>query len=715
MRPAARRASPRRARGLGAAFVAFLALAASVVLPSPAAFADVDVELRVGHGGGWVQDAATPLVVDLRGSGGESVQVRMEVRGSDLTGRDEVVHERTVLLAPGVTRREVFLVPGGESYGSGARVSLRTTPPVPIRSRSKTGDKGRLDVAIEQGAAYENVVSSFESHVVGVVNDRRNVLRTVLPHAVRPSLVGQMVVETADRIDVMPVSPEALALGPLGLQGIEILVVCDPDSSFASDPRDAEALLDWVALGGRLVVSLGENAAQFPASPLAAELPARWLGADVGDALGLAEALGAPHPADPVTRPAARIRLSPDERAAPSGNVFPADLFAWRRYGSGAVAVLGCDVRTVLEVLPRTRESVRPVLDALLFEDAVRGERAVGQTWDPTYDVSTGLGRLLQGTAFTPPPLPLVLMGLVAYVLVVGPLDWFILRRMRKERWTTFTFAGAVLAFTFVAYGLSLLLFSSDAVVNRVAFFQFAAGGREGRELVRVHDLAGHYAPVGGTRTCRWPLPASVVGSTLPGLPESGGVGAKHAVLVEGSDPAAPVATVDVAFRSQRIVSSVVAGATGRTVDVRATLAKSVLRVEVENGLPTDLADAWLLLPGGRGMELGRVGSGETGAFTGKPEDLAGCDWSRYTSFPEDVGDAESMRRWLRRIVASASIAAERPSGFHALRRAGIVAPPPPTGRAVLVAFAEAPPVPLPGDDLGGVRFHVVTKEVELR
>jgi hypothetical protein len=77
--------------------------------------------------------------------------------------------------------------------------------------------------------------------------------------------------------------------------------------------------------------------------------------------------------------------------------------------------------------------------------------------------------------------------------------------------------------------------------------------------------------------------------------------------------------------------------------------------------------------------------------------------------------DERPARTVLFRLVAAASLQSPRPNGYHALRRAGIVARRPGPGRALLVAFAPESPVPLPGTDRGGFRNVVVTKEVELR
>lgn len=703
-------ASPVNRRACAALAGAVALLGSLVALP---ARADVDVAVRIGHGGAWIEDAATPLVVTLASNGDAPVRADVEVRGSGMLDRGETIHRRSVVLAPGVTRRELFLVAGPRAILEVATVGVRATPPVPVRSRTKTGDKGRLDIDVRASGGGELSALGFAGHAIGVVNDPRSVFAARLPACERIGTLLQ--VEPEDRIRVVHVDAADACSGPLALDGIETLVVCDPGASFASSPRETENLLDWVALGGRLVVSLGSDAAQFAASPLAAELPARWTGADVADSVALAAAFGAPPQREWVPRAASMARLRADERAVQGVLRVAASLGAVRPFGDGWIVVIGCDLRPVLETIPAEAGAVVPILRALLHQPAPQRPSPIPGVIATTYDASSPIGRLLRGTAFSPPPGPFVLFGLVAYVLVVGPLDWFVLKNLRKERWTTLTFGGSVAIFTVVAYAISLLLFSASAATSRVTFVHLASGGREGREVARVRELAGHYAPVAELRTCRYPLPAAVLGAAFPGFAEAGGVGGKLPVVVEGNDPFAPTAQLDIAFRSQRVVATVMAGGVGRTLDARAAVAGDTITVELDNGLPCDVGDAWVFLPGGKCAALGGVGAGASRSAQARIVSCAETPFASAEAGPLEGAATPDARTFLTRLVASSSLPGDLPGGYHALRRAGIVGREPRPGRGLLVAFAEGDPFGLPGPTDDASRHVVLTREVVLR
>lgn len=699
--------------GLRTVLGALLASLAAACCLAATARADVDVRTDFGHGGSWIADAATPLDVLLRNTDARPVQVALVVHVDGYGTDDSFVLERTVALGPNGVRREGFIVPGPTSWNPKVTVRIETNPGVPVRSVAKTGDRGRLELEVVGIQRQGGSVQAEQTRPVGVLFDPRSVL------AARLNDLDLDARERGQRNELhlrtLALDDESLRLAPHALDGLATIVVCDPDESFCQDAARLDGLLDWVAMGGRLVVSLGENAQRFATSPLAAQMPARWTGVGRAGYVREAEDLGARDEDLEGRRDGPRVRL-----AAADGTTSPersGDLLVERAFGDGTIAVLGCDVRVLFEFVPPDTPSARTLARRIVgagSEFRWPAERTGG--WVQEFDVATRIGRVLQQEAFTPPPLAAVLLGLFAYVLVVGPLDWIVLRRMRKERLTTLTFTGAVLAFTVLAYGVSLFLFSAKEVANRVTFVRLSSGGRDGRELIRVHDLVGWYAPTGGTRDLTYPLPGPVLGSNLPGLHSAGGVGAALPIVVTGNDPLNPRTEVEVAFRSQRVVHASLVGTTGRTL----SLARDAGRYEVRNTLPVDLTECWVFLPGGSFVPVASVPAGGTGTGNdvrearslGWESESAQLDGSGGRETPED--DAKSVRHFLAHVVASALTSEVPPAAHTALFRAGIVCDPPRDGRALIVGVTDRLPVELPGADARGRRHVVIVKEVEL-
>src|SRR6185503_11842133 len=97
-----------------------------------AAFADVEAELVVGHGGRWVSDSATPVYVNLRSRDERPVEVTITLGSASALSQSDVVHVRRVTLPPSAERHELFLVAGPSDYGVTVNARIETSPSVPV-------------------------------------------------------------------------------------------------------------------------------------------------------------------------------------------------------------------------------------------------------------------------------------------------------------------------------------------------------------------------------------------------------------------------------------------------------------------------------------------------------------------------------------------------------------------------------------------------------
>jgi hypothetical protein len=479
-------------------------------------------------------------------------------------------------------------------------------------------------------------------------------------------------------------------------------------------------------------VSLGEHAAEFAASPLAARLPARWTGAqrrpyaevlaELGDSVN---SPGAPGPWTEL-RPATDADATVGE--GPHG-----PLRVERRIGMGRVVVLAYDVRAVLSQVPEGDFEGAAAFARIVAADVPREIENQQQSWEGTSfaGLATAFASALRSGAFAPPPLPLVILGIIVYVVVVGPLDWFVLKRLRKERLTTLTFLGAVLAFTTLAFGASLFLFSSGARVNRIVVADLADAGGGGRQVLRTIDIAGFYAPRGADQPLSYPAPAALLAGSFPGLAFGGDAGSSLPVTVAPGDPLHPDATVQLPFRSQRVVRAHSVGTLGPTIEVEWDESMGPPGVRVLNGLPVDLDDVLVYVDESHAYDLGPVAAGARSndgdfnrmrALRERPP-LYGDGWGGPVFWGgNDRVSREDMRRLLEAVTIGSFT---RPTGNAppanddesavlrklGLTRSGAFA----RGRALVVAFASAAPVVLPGSSVEGDAHVVIRKEVPKR
>ncbi len=726
-----------RAMTAGALVRSLLAALVLAAIPA-AAFADVDVRTEMGHAGSWTEDVNAPVTVQLRNSGSSPVVVRIALSDSDRFSGGSYRHERSVALGPGAVRREVFLVPGPTTFSSSLTVALTTEPRTTIQAGGTAFTRGVASVAVTNELARGGRVP-LSGRIIGVLAEGGvSAFADPLRRASGVWVEGDEI----DTVAVISVDPAMLSIAPLALAGLDALVVVAPSAGFAVDAREREGLLAWVALGGRLVFGSPEDLAGVARGPLGPELPAdvTSIGRQSYSAFLTAHTdllpakLRPKLPPKSTAGPFAELRPRPGGRA--TGIAFGGGRSRVERaFGQGTIVMLAYDLRPALSAADvqggRYAERLATEItgrEAPMSYATLR-DQALDFGMSRRVDVDTELQSVLSHGAFAPPPFPLVLGALLLYVIAVGPLDYLVLKRLGKQRLTTFTFAASVIVFTALAYGASFLVFARGAVVNRVVFVDLASAGADGQALARVTDLAGFYSPVGSTTELSYSLPAAIGGSGLPGSVSTGDIGRSLAIAIEGTAPTQPRARVEVAFRSQRNVCSVLAGPSARSVDVLIKRSGAATSAEVTNGLPVALHEVALIAPNGRGQyDVGDIAPGET--VTIPLGALNRARGSRFASGQQDLGGGEAEREvrtfltFLSRVGTIGidgapprknEMPAVDPNRAVQLAKSGIghgdaLA----RGRALLIGFADESPFPLPADDENGRTYVVVRKEIDL-
>jgi hypothetical protein len=691
--------------------------------------ADLDVRDRIGFGGRWVIGAPTPYTLTLGNSGPGPVVVMVRVSTGASFGLHDFQHLRALRLDAGAVRDEVFLIEGPQPWEGAIRVEIEVDPTVVIRTADEVTDRGTMSIQRPQGMYSEATGLEFPTHVVGVVGDPRSFISSSIARAGLGSVSAERQFASS-RMAAADVPDTLLKFAPLALEGLETLVLCDPDARTCAEPAALDGVLDWVALGGTLVVSLADHAAEFAASPLAAHLPARWTGAQRRPVAEIHTELETGENAGEEAGPWTELRAAtPDAATSGSGARGPHRIE--RRIGMGRVVVLAYDARGLLWTGGnRTEEEQQQKLARVLAIEVPAASKE--RDWNATTfsGLPQSISTALQSGAFAPPPLALVIFGIVVYVVVVGPLDWFVLKRLRKERLTTLTFLGAVLAFTALAFGASVLLFSSGERVNRIVVADLADGGRDGRQLLRTVDIAGFYAPRGADQPLAYSDPSALLNGSFPGLGFGGDVGSSLPVMIAPGDPLRPDAVVQLPFRSQRVVRAHSVGTLGPTIEVEWKRDGPRPAVRVTNGLPVDLDEVFVYVDRDHAYALGPVASG-TQSGGGEFDDVLTKRtrpplWEEWGGNAFWTGKREVSPEHMRRMLEAVTIGSFTREGqvvspanddeAAVLRKLGLArAAGLGNDRALVVAFASAAPVVLPGSSVEGDAHVVIRKEVPLR
>lgn len=334
------------------------------------------------------------------------------------------------------------------------------------------------------------------------------------------------------------VAPLTVALGVADLperveawSTLDRLIWQDTDASQMT-PEQLAALRGWVAGGGRLVIVGGtagpSSLSAFP-DLLLPFRPAATV--DVAPA-SLGAVLGE-LPATATDLPALSGELLGGRALASSGDRV---VVGERTYGSGAVTLVGFD----------------PTADWIAESSAGEG------LWRRLLPTRTSGGpvvgddsQIVQAASQLPslalPPIGGLIALLAAYILLIGPINYLVLRRLDRREWAWVTMPALIVAFAAGAYGFGSLLRGSDLIVNEVAIVRGAPGATDGMAQIYL----GIFSPSRGTYQLRVP------GGALLSAPVSGdffGGDASAATLdILQGDPAR-IRDLGVGFGSLRTV-----------------------------------------------------------------------------------------------------------------------------------------------------------------
>ena len=289
-----------------------------------------------------------------------------------------------------------------------------------------------------------------------------------------------------------------LSLGSLDM----IMLVNIDGESLSSGQR--RALEHWVEGGGHLIVSGGPSAL-ITAGALTDLLPLTLSGSQslgnlsalarfAGDNAGLSQrtivAVGSAHQ---------------DARALVEQDSVP--LLLRREIGAGLVDFLAAD--PTLEPLASWER-----LDDLWLK--LLATRAPHPTWREGFTrPAWGAEAIanLPGVDLLPPMQTLCLF-LVSYIVLIGPLNYFLLSRLRRNGYAWFTIPIVIICFTGIAWTVGFSLRGAEIIVSRTTVLQSYAD----RDEAQVQQFVGLLSPRRATYSLALPEGRylAVAGATAP-------------------------------------------------------------------------------------------------------------------------------------------------------------------------------------------------------
>lgn len=465
---------------------------------------DFSIEATFGVGGRFRVGTWTP--VHVRVANGSAVPMRGLIQALALPGggtpRVLPVFARPVVVAPGVALQSFSLLvrdldPARDNLAvqltdeNGGQVRARTTG---IAASGPFGIKG-LPVSepdlLLVGFADDPAAWTFlngqkwglrhapEGPTTAVVPVRRiyprgysGPLYRTRPGARPPRFAPPPVfVMPAPSVQIAAALPVELPEKPAGYSGVDAFLLRADAPLDALSEAQANAIQGWVAGGGELIVCGGSDPARLATGWLREMLPLESVGAARTVTIptgGAADALS--------------LRAKADARVlARAADGLP--LVVAGAWGAGRVVVVAYDPTT----LPFTRWSgagekafwsglltaARP--SSLLGSAARRQESGSGgfYGWGPTL-----ASAVTRAPALDAPGISVIGLFLLAYVLVLVPLNYLILKRLDRREWAWLTIPGLVLLFAAGTYGVGYVSKGGRTFVNRAVIVETTAGQR---------------------------------------------------------------------------------------------------------------------------------------------------------------------------------------------------------------------------------------------
>lgn len=409
----------------------------------------ITLTVEPGFGGYFRDSAWTPVVVHAANDG-ETVTGRLVIR-PETSGSGITNTYSTPITLPAGARQSATLYITARSFASQVRVELIEESGVVI-AQKEAGLR-----AIQPQDRLNIVIS--DSPVGGV--DLSSI------HAGNYS--GFQADWTIDDL------PEDTAL-----DSVDLILLTDVDTGTISSGQ-YQTLADWVASGGHLIVTGGQNW-QATAAGVADLLPFTPSGSREIDGLQpLADWLSEDADLSDQTVIATGA-LTPDAQVFAAAGDTP--LLARRTYGAGVIDYLAADPNNAPL---RGWDGMHDLWFALVTNGSPAPGWANGFV---DWEAAARASEILPGYDPLPDILPLfAFLGL--YIVLVGPANYLLLNRINRREWAWVSIPALILVFSVLSYVLGFNLRGNEVTLNRLAVVQ----SWNNSERARVDELVGLLSP----------------------------------------------------------------------------------------------------------------------------------------------------------------------------------------------------------------------------
>lgn len=430
-----------------------LALAMPALLglgPTPQAASEVELTIAAGYNGYFRGGQWIPVQINASNLG-DDITGEVRVRTGDLSSIAGTTYS-TPLDLPRGSRKQVFLYVSLEGFSQDLQVELVDHAGNVIR-RANT----RVRV-VERGDVLYAVITASPLGAVDLTG-------------VQPGIANAY--QANWQIDDVPPLAEALA-------GLDVILFHDVDTGTLSTEQML-ALARWIRTGGHLIVAGGDTWQRTTAA-FQELLPVTLQGTTPLDSsAALADYLKTEPAGLDVETTLTRASALPGARVMVASGDLP--LIVRGSHGGGTVDFLAFDPNA--EPIRSWRDKTH-LWEALITSTGQRPSWASGfSSWSIAREATLT-------TTSTVLPTFMQLCGfLTLYIVLVGPANYLILRRLNRRELAWLTIPVLIAVFSVLAYTVGFNLRGNVATINRLSVARVWADSDE----AEVHSLVGVHSP----------------------------------------------------------------------------------------------------------------------------------------------------------------------------------------------------------------------------
>ncbi|MBI5155460.1 hypothetical protein HZA57_09500 [Candidatus Poribacteria bacterium] len=247
-------------------------------------------------------------------------------------------------------------------------------------------------------------------------------------------------------------------------------------------PRHAEAIRDWVGMGGTLVFLGGGNSSGYGVEEAASLLPVETSTSSphgvaaagfsrLSDDVNLAETKGVLI-SNAVPKPGTEVLME----AVPG-----TPLLVREQHGLGQIVFLGVDLETTSMEL---RTLLYPYWMAVIpLRNMV--------DWEWELPNLTERLRTVTGSAARPPSVIIIILICILYTAIVGPVNFHVLGRRNMVQWAWLSVPAIVLVFSGLIYSIGSITKGGKAIARELTVFR----GHQGQSVFEERGVLSMFVP----------------------------------------------------------------------------------------------------------------------------------------------------------------------------------------------------------------------------